>query len=307
MDSDVHTHPKDHIGKPLGAEPEKQRLDLRGKSVAEITSILTSPPIGCESGIDDPLSHASPLVSPLPSVVPEPPGFTNAPLTLIADAPATAPGTGGPNLDLQPLKPHSFGGEVALEGLAHRSSHDPGLLRPPIQTGQRTVVARSGRLSFVAILAGIVAIGALILILMTFPNEVRERSADISGMVTTLFEGSSRARTWTKSPRLVVNRIKGLVNEPLPLGVSINNASGEERVILAGFAVGTSMSTGTPLGLTSWQMLARDVGNAFVYAPKDFVGTMVAAIDLRSPSDWLLDTQTVRLEWVPAAHQAPRR
>jgi hypothetical protein len=54
-------------------------------------------------------------------------------------------------------------------------------------------------------------------------------------------------------------------------------------------------------------MLARDVGNAFVYAPKDFVGTMVAAIDLRSASDWLLDSQTVRLEWVPAAHQAPRR
>jgi hypothetical protein len=303
MDTDVHTHPKEQVGKPVGAEPV--RLDLRGKSVAEITSILTSPPIGCEDGIDDPLSHASPLVSPLPSVVPEPPRFTNAPPTLIADAPATAPGTGGPNLDLQPLKPHSFEGEVALEGLAHRSSHDPGLPQPPIQAGQRTVVARFGRLSFVAILAGIVAIG--VLILMTFPNEVRERSADISRMVTTLFEDSSRARTWTKSPRLVVKRIKGLVNEPLSLGVSINNASGEERVILAGFAVGTSLSTGTPLGLTSWQMLARDVGNAFVYAPKDFVGTMVAAIDLRSPSDWLLDTQTVRLEWVPAARQAPRR
>jgi len=208
MDSDVHTHPKDHIGKPLGAEPEKQRLDLRGKSVAEITSILTSPPIGCESGIDDPLSHASPLVSPLPSVVPEPPGFTNAPLTLIADAPATAPGTGGPNLDLPPLKPPSFEGEVALEGLAHRSLHDPGLPQPPIQTGQRTVVARFGRLSFVAILAGIVAIG----VLMTFPNELRERSADISGMVTTLLEGSSRARTWTKSPRLVVKRPRRLAS-----------------------------------------------------------------------------------------------
>jgi hypothetical protein len=160
-------------------------------------------------------------------------------------------------------------------------------------------------LSFVAILAAIVAIG--LLILMTFPKEVRKRSGDISGMVTPLFEGLSRARTSTKSPRLVVKRIKGFVNEPLPLGVSINDASGEERVILAGFAIGTSLSSGTPLGLTSWQMSARDVGNAVVYAPKDFVGVMVAAIDLRSPSDWLLDNQTVRLEWVPAARQAPRR
>jgi hypothetical protein len=136
---------------------------------------------------------------------------------------------------------------------------------------------------------------------------VRKWSGDIAGMVTTLFEDTSRARTSTKSPRLVVKRINGFVNEPLPLGVSINDASGGERVILAGLGVGTNLSTGKPLGLTSWQVLARDVGNAFVYPPKDFVGVMVAAIDLRSPSDWLLDSQTVRLEWVPATRQAPRQ
>ena len=45
-------------------------------------------------------------------------------------------------------------------------------------------------------------------------------------------------------------------------------------------------------------MLARDVGDAFVYAPKDFVGIMVAAIDLLSPGDWPMDSQTVRLEWI---------
>ena len=162
-----------------------------------------------------------------------------------------------------------------------------------------------GRLSFAVVLAAIVATG--LLALMTFPNEVQKRSGDLSGIVTALFEGSSRARTSTKSPRLVVKRVKGFVNEPLPLGVSISDVSGGERVILAGFPIGTRIPTATPLGLTSWQMLARDVGNAFVYAPKDFVGTMVAAIDLRSPSDWLLDSQTVRLEWVPAARQVPRR
>src|SRR5262249_52479340 len=38
-------------------------------------------------------------------------------------------------------------------------------------------------------------------------------------------------------------------------------------------------------------------GKALVHAPKDFVGTMVAAIDLRSPDDWLIDSGTVRLQW----------
>ena len=56
-----------------------------------------------------------------------------------------------------------------------------------------------------------------------------------------------------------------------------------------------------------WQMLARDVGNALVYPPKDFVGAMVAAVDLRSPSDWLIESQTVRLEWISGDQQVPRR
>ena len=64
--------------------------------------------------------------------------------------------------------------------------------------------------------------------------------------------------------------------------VSLTDVPGGDRIILAGLPIGTSLSTGTPLGLTGWQMLARDVGNALVYAPKDYVGSMVAAIDLRS-------------------------
>ena len=268
MDNDVRTHPKEQSGKPLGAELEKHGLDLRGKSVAEIASILASPPIGCEDGIDDPLSHTSPVEGPLPSVATEPFSLTNAPSIIprIAELPPMAPGIGGPNVNLKPLKSRPF-----------------------------KVVTRFGRLSFAVILAAIVGIGV---ILMTFPNEVRRQAGDISLMVTPLFEGSSRARISTKLPRLVVKGITGAVNEPLPLGVSLTDVPGGDRIILAGLPIGTSLSTGTPLGLTGWQMLARDVGNALVYAPKDYVGTMVAAIDLRSPGDWLLDSKTVRLEWI---------
>jgi hypothetical protein len=165
----------------------------------------------------------------------------------------------------------------------------------PLKSLPFKVIARFGRLSFVVIVAAIVGIGV---ILMTFPNEVRRQAGDISVMVTPLLEGPSRARISTKLPRLVVKGIRGAVNEPLPLGVSLTDVPGGERIILADLPIGTSLSTGTPLGLTGWQMLARDVGNALVYAPKDYVGSMVAAIDLRSPGDWLLDSKAVRLEWI---------
>jgi hypothetical protein len=67
------------------------------------------------------------------------------------------------------------------------------------------------------------------------------------------------------------------------MGVLLNDASGSEKVILAGLAIGTRLSAGTPMGLTSWELLAREVVDALVYPPKDFVGLMVAVIDLRSP------------------------
>jgi hypothetical protein len=58
------------------------------------------------------------------------------------------------------------------------------------------------------------------------------------------------------------------------------------------------------LGLTGWQVAARDLSKAYAYAPKDFVGVMDAAIDLRS-RDRLVDSQFVRLEWIPKKEAPP--
>ena len=304
MDNDVHTHIQEESGKPLGAELEKQRPDLRGKSVAEIVAILMSVPIEREDGIDDPLSQAPAVAPRSPPAVPEPPTFTNAPPIVreIADAPPMAPGIGGLNLDLQPLESPPVEDGVAVEDLGHGLSHAPDLVpEPPIQTARKPAAARLRGLSLVAILAAIVAIGVT---LMTFPNEVWKLAGDISAMVTPLLEGSPRATTPTRPTRLVVESQKGVANKPLPLGVSLNDATGGETVTLAGLAIGTKLSAGAPLGLTSWQMSARDVGNALAYAPKDFVGTMDAAIDLRSANDWLIDSKIVRLEWIQKSERS---
>jgi hypothetical protein len=352
MDNDVHSLPADQIGRALGAEVEKQRLDLRGKSVAEIASILTSPPIGRDYGIDEPLAHAPPVAPSLSPVAPDSSKLANAaPVTStdrgiagpkqhldlrdksvaeivsiltsppvgcedgvdepLAHAPPVAPASSPIAPDPSRLAnalpiipqianaPPMAPGEVAAGEAARRFSHDAG----PVAT-------RFGRSSLFVVLAAVIAIGAIVAIgvtLTTFSGEVRKHSDEISGIATRLFEGSSRTNMPTKLARLVVKGQKGLVNEPLPLGVSINDASDGDRVVLAGFAIGTSLSTGTPLGFTGWQMLARDASNALVYPPKDFVGVMVAAVDLRSPGDWLIDSQILRLEWISGAQQVPGR
>ena len=113
-----------------------------------------------------------------------------------------APGIGGPNLDFQPRED---------------------LPEPPIRTRQRPAVARFGRLAFAAILAAVVAGGVT---LVMRPGEVGKRAADVSAMVTALFDGSSRTRKPAKPARLVVENQKGFANEPLALGVTPTDASG---------------------------------------------------------------------------------
>jgi hypothetical protein len=97
---------------------------------------------------------------------------------------------------------------------------------------------------------------------------------------------------------LVVQNERGFANEPLPLGVSLVDAAGEESLVLIGLVAGSRLSVGTPFGSTGWQLSAGSIGNAFVYAPSDFVGVMDAVIDLRSASNQPMDVQVVRFEWI---------
>jgi hypothetical protein len=245
---------------------------------------IMSAPLKIEDGVDDPLLHSPRPVPQSSPVVPGPSTLTTAPPAVleIANSPPMAPGIGSPNLDLPPsLRP--FAGDVAAE-------YRPG------RTTRRTLGRGIGELAFVAILSAIIVLCGTVL--LTFVGEERKQAVDVAGIVTPLLEGVSRSSRPVQSARLVVQGKKGFANESLPLGVSLTHASGGEMVTLAGLASGTILSVGRPLGLSGWQVPARDIGNALVHAPKDFVGIMDVAIDLHSAGDWLLDSRATRLEWI---------
>jgi hypothetical protein len=226
-------------------------------------------------------------------------------------APPMAPGIGGPNIGLPPQRLRPFEGDVAVKDLRRRLSLDPDLVpQPPYREGSSSGVPLFGRLLFVLVTAAMIAVGVT---LITLPGETRKDAGTLARAVTPLLENApgntpggnapggnaSSANAPLQPARLVVESHKGFANEPIPLGVSLNAASGAETLTLVGLANGTKLSAGTPLGLTGWQMSAREIPNVMAYAPKDFVGVMDAAIDLRSPRDRLMDSQFVRLEWMP--------
>jgi hypothetical protein len=123
-------------------------------------------------------------------------------------------------------------------------------------------------------------------------THVREQPGDMMPVR----DSSSVART---SPALVVTASqKSYVNDPLPLGIWLNNAFGNETVTIAGLAEGTELSLGTPRGLAGWVLSAGDIEKTFVAPPRDFVGVMNAAVKLSSAGGELLESQVVRFEWI---------
>jgi hypothetical protein len=109
--------------------------------------------------------------------------------------------------------------------------------------------------------------------------------------------------------RLAFESQKASANEPLSLGVSIDSTAGNETLKLAGLTLGTRLSAGAAISETSWQLSSRDLDGTYVQAPKDFVGTMNIGIELLSPNKRLIESRTMRLEWIakPSPQQPDNR
>jgi hypothetical protein len=111
-------------------------------------------------------------------------------------------------------------------------------------------------------------------------------------------DGLSVARTSSHPTLVITASQKGYVNEPLPLGIWLNDASGEETVTIGGLAEDTELSQGSSRGLAGWPLAARELDKTFVGPPKDFVGVMDATVKLSSAGGQLLESQVIRFEWI---------
>jgi hypothetical protein len=176
----------------------------------------------------------------------------------------------------------------------HRSLRATKLIpAPPVRAERKAVVVSAGGSSIVFTLLGVAAI--VTVMLLAFVDDARNPVGAISEVMPSsrrvLDRGASLAA------RLVVESQKGFINEPLPLGVSVKNPSGEEYVTVTGLADGTELSLGTPIGRAGWVVSGRDLDKTFVGPRQRFVGVMDATVTLHSVKGQLLDSQVTRFEW----------
>jgi hypothetical protein len=214
-------------------------------------------------------------------------------LELLRARNAIPPGTDGlPGSSLPALSRSSqFEGDVAIRALRQRLALAPDFVAPPpVSRRQRSLMPSLGRLSLVLLVASTVALSVALVTLPDRPTILKGENFVLT---------SSNTQQAPPARLIGVDGRQNFSNEAISLGVSLYGASGSELALLSGLVSGTRLSVGGPVGDSGWRLPARDLMSALAYAPKDFVGVMNAAIDLRLPNDRLLDSRVMRLEWVP--------
>jgi hypothetical protein len=171
---------------------------------------------------------------------------------------------------------------------SYRSRLDPEIVpEPPADPRRSALIPVLLAIAFAAVVAyGVTAI--------SWPQSVTQQANPATDRVATV------APEPAPSPqsRLVVEDQQAFANEPLALGVSVNNAITDETLRLAGLAEGTRLSAGERADDFSWRLRLHELQGLYLYAPTNFVGVMHTGIDLIAPDHRVLDRRGVRLEWL---------
>jgi hypothetical protein len=180
---------------------------------------------------------------------------------------------------------------------------DPEMVPEPMEH-RESIMPVAVRVALVFGLAASAAFGITML-------SSRQQSSDVAKplgdrVATARAAAPASAIAPQSQPRLMVKNGTALANQPLPLGLSVQRATGDESVLVAGLAAGTRLSAGTPAGESGWRLRTADLDRVYVYAPQGFVGVMNTAFDLLSPSERLMDSRAAQLAWVSATARSAK-
>ena len=102
------------------------------------------------------------------------------------------------------------------------------------------------------------------------------------------------------TPRLIVQSSRVSSGEPMPLGVALRGRAEGAVVIIKGLLPGMDLSAGNAVGTDAWQLLATDLGDAWIAPPEGFVGSTHLVAELRLSDEKMADQQMIQIDWASA-------
>jgi hypothetical protein len=186
-----------------------------------------------------------------------------------------------------------------------RSLEPTVLPQPLLQSGYRSVTAV---LALLALAIAVIAAAAFIIVGKAGTSGANKGTAQ-SGVFLTRFQGQTSGtgqRPGRPAPTLAANQAGARrTGEAVPLGVSVRGPGDGALLVVGGLANGATLSAGQPTVGHGWRLAVADLNDVMLQPPRDFVGAMDLAVELRLADDTVADRTSLRLEWeAPALPQA---
>jgi hypothetical protein len=179
---------------------------------------------------------------------------------------------------------------------------------PPHAPSHGLGTKQVGRLVGLTVLA---AAAAYVVVLFAFPEakktapEEQVGSPPAQAAAKADRPGAPQAARSVPVRLALVESRRFAANEAAPLGVSLAGSLGQGSVIVTGLAAGAQISKGSALAAGGWRVPVEDLARAMVAPPRDFVGAMDLAVELRLADDSVADKSAMRMEWGPAMAALP--
>jgi len=178
-------------------------------------------------------------------------------------------------------------------------------LREQIKTGNApSVLRRHSHLGFAAALGAAVACAAVVaLACVVFLWPSKDASDDGAWPALRPSQSATSDPPSTSPQRvstLVVRNHGGLVNEPLPLGLSVDAPDPAAAVTIKGMLPGARLTAGVPLSFTEWRVPVTEISSVMVIPPADFVGELNLSAELRNADGAALVTSAMQFVWKAA-------
>lgn len=102
-------------------------------------------------------------------------------------------------------------------------------------------------------------------------------------------------------PAVVATDSTGTIDNALPLFVKVTNLAPNTEIILTGLAAGTTLTSGSSVGVREWRINIVDLPYTQVVPPQGYSGLMTLVAELRDQEGHPLSRAPVHLTWNVAA------
>ena len=189
-------------------------------------------------------------------------------------------------------------------------------MEPPIIEAPSVLRDMSGRRALFDVvirfsIAAAIAAGVALMFVMAFPMSQGPAGLSIeSPSISSLWQSMKSSVLPAPQPQrkrvatLTVQDSSGLVNDPMPIGVSVGAPPPGALVAVNGLAPGARLTSGKRIASNEWRVPASEISAVSVIPPEGFVGQMAVTVELRDGDGVALANSSARLSWAAPASVA---